>query len=135
MSTAMFTRAQRFGTYRTIVLFTQESSIEKMAALVFPSTNLATDVSRLCFLYLSAKSFTWNEVLVALELFFNKFHLKKIEISSLRSIIFRADTRRLLHCYLSATMFTKTLRFLSYRTIVLVPKQLSFEKIAALVFH
>ena len=32
-------------------------------------------------------------------------------------------------------MFTKKLRFGSYRTIVLSPKQPSFEKIAALVFH
>ena len=32
-------------------------------------------------------------------------------------------------------MFTKKLRFGSYRTIVLSPKQPSFEKIVALVFH
>ena len=72
----MFTRALRFGTYRRIVLGPQEYSIEKMAGLVFPSTNLATGGSRLFFLLLSAKSFTWNEVLVAIELVFIKFLLK-----------------------------------------------------------
>ena len=42
-------RSPRFGTFRTIVLGRQESSIEKMAALMFPSTNLTTDGSRLFF--------------------------------------------------------------------------------------
>ena len=60
---------------------------------------------------------------------------EKIELSLLRSITLRADTRQLLHCSSSAAMFTKKLRFGSYRTIVLSPKQPSFEKIVALVFH
>ena len=49
-------RSPRFGTFRTIVLGQQESSIEKMAALVFPSTNLTTDGSRLFFLVVVGKT-------------------------------------------------------------------------------
>ena len=47
----------------------------------------------------------------------------------------RADTRRLLHCYISAAMFLKKLNFDSYRTIYLSSKQPSSEKIAVSVFH
>ena len=46
-----------------------------------------------------------------------------------------ADARKLLHCQVSAAMFTRTLRFGSYRTKVLGPQQPSLEKIAASVFH
>ena len=62
------------------------------------------------------------------------FFWKKVSPFSC-SIILSADARRLLYCQVSVTMFTRTLRFGSYRTIVLGPKQPSFEKIAALLFH
>ena len=52
-----------------------------------------------------------------------------------RSIIWSAGVKSLLYCKLPAAMFTKRLRFGSNQTIVLSPKQPSFERIAALVFH
>ena len=42
-------RALRFGTYRTIVLGPKQPSFEKNTPLVFHSTNLTTDGSRLFF--------------------------------------------------------------------------------------
>ena len=58
----MFTGTQCFGSYRTIVLGPQQPSIEKIATLVFHSTNLTTDVSRLFFLVVLRKFFsvTWS---------------------------------------------------------------------------
>ena len=46
---AIFTKKLRFGTYRTIVLGPQQPSIEKIASLVFHSTNLTTDENRMFF--------------------------------------------------------------------------------------
>ena len=50
-------------------------------------------------------------------------------------IILSADARRLLYCQGSAAMFTRTLRFGSYRTKVLGPQQPSLEKIAASMIY
>ena len=52
-----------------------------------------------------------------------------------RSIVWSACAKRLLYCNVSAAMFTKKLRFASYRTIVLGSEQPSLEKVAPLVFH
>ena len=60
MSTAMFTGALRFGTYRTIVLGPQQPSIEKIVPLVFHSTILTTDGSRLLFLVVVRKRLPGN---------------------------------------------------------------------------
>ena len=52
-----------------------------------------------------------------------------------RSIIWSAGAKRLLYCFVSALMFTWTLRFGTYQTILLDPQQLSIKKIAPLLFH
>ena len=53
----MFTRALRFGTYRTMVLDPQKPSFEQMAALVFQSAILTADENRLFFLVVVRKKF------------------------------------------------------------------------------
>ena len=57
MSAATFTRTLRCGVYRTIVLGPQQPSIEKIAHLVYHSTNLTTDGSRLFFIVVLCKRF------------------------------------------------------------------------------
>ena len=94
----MFTRARIFGTYRTIVLDPQESSFEKLAALRFPSTNLATDGCRLFFLAIDRKKFYLEWGFGSYRTSLQHISFEKIEICLLRSITLRADTRRLLHC-------------------------------------
>ena len=56
----MFTRTLTFGTYWTIVLGHQQPSIEKIAPLVFHSTYLTTDGSKLFFLVVVHKKFLWH---------------------------------------------------------------------------
>ena len=50
-------RALRFGTYRTIVLGPKQPSFEKKTPLVFHSTNLTTNGSRVFFLVVVRKMF------------------------------------------------------------------------------
>ena len=94
----MFTRTRTFGTYRTIVLGNQQPSIEKIAPLVFHSTTLTTDGSRLFFLVVVRKKFPrdMNFPYLSKESL-QQLSFEKMVNSFLRSVTLRADARRLLH--------------------------------------
>ena len=53
----MFTGTKIFGSYRTIVLGPQQPSTQEIAHLVFHSTNVTTDGSRLFFQEIVRKQF------------------------------------------------------------------------------
>ena len=74
----MFTGTLSFGSYRTIVLGPQQPSIEKIATLVFHSTNMTTDGSRLFFWYLSQTFPTGTYIFGTYRTrVSNNFHLKE----------------------------------------------------------
>ena len=136
MSAAICTRTLRTGTYWTIVLDLQQPAFEKNDRFGVSFNKLDSRWNQTVFLVVVGKCCTWAWGFGRFRpRVFNNFRLKKNVTSLRRSITLRADTRRLLHCYFPAALFTKKLRFGSYRTIVSYPKQPSFENIAALVFH
>ena len=131
----MFTGALRFGSYRTIVWSPHQPSFEKDDRFGVSLNKLDSRWKQTVFLVVVGNCCTraWGFGSYQPRVF-NYFH-KRIVISLLRSLALRADTRRLFHCYLSTAMFPKKQKFDSYRTIILSPKQPSFKKIAASVFH
>ena len=54
---------------------------------------------------------------------------------SFKYLDWKTDEKRLLYCYVLAAMFTRTLKFGTYRTKDLGPQESSTEKMAASLFH
>ena len=112
-----FTRSLRFGTYRTIVLGPQQPSIEKIASLVFHSTNLTTDGSTLFSVVVVCQKFpqAWSFGSYQTRVYKSLTTSVWTKVSSMsRSIIWSAGAKRLLNCLVPAATFTRALRFDNY---------------------